>query len=144
MDMDPAGIAGRTIPESPRRELLLAFAAFLLVYGQPSVVCARVLLSVTLPSLAVIVVGSMLLAAPTARTFVRQGGSISRLADFVIVAALVQIVVTLLGLLVVAAANGDDLTALARATIVLSSYPIAYYVVYRAGGVSPLPVSFRS
>lgn len=144
MVFDPVKSTGRTASDTPRRQLFLAFAAFLLVYGQPSVVCARVLLSVTLPSLAVIVVGSMVLAAPTARAFVRQGGSISRLADFVIVAALVQIVVALVGELVVAATSGGDLSAISRAAIVLASYPIAYYVIYRAGDASPLPVSFRS
>lgn len=117
--------------ESPGQRLALAVVAFLLLFGQPVFVFALAVLTPTLPSLAVIGGGTVLLAVPMARAFVRQGGSLSRLGDFVLVLAFAQVSLALLGRPLLDAVEADVVTTAVQPGIVLVSYPVAYYVSYR-------------
>ncbi|WP_136717419.1 hypothetical protein [Halorientalis salina] len=133
---DPTEMPDRAAPESARRRLLLSFVAFLFLFGQPVVVFALTVLSAPLPSLAVVVAGTGLLAAPTASAFVRADRSVGRLADFVLAVAGVQIVLILLAH--VALSDAGSMATVARPAIVFVSYPVAYYLVYHSGAAKAL------
>lgn len=113
------------------RQTALAFVVFLFLLGQPVVVFALAVLSPGVPSLVVIAVGTALLAGSVTRLFVRQGGSVDRLADFVLVLAGTQFVLALCSqaALTVVDAATVPLPMLLPA-LVLVGYPVAYYVVY--------------
>jgi hypothetical protein len=111
-----------------RRQFALSFAAFLFLFGQPVVVFALALLTPTPRTLLVIAVGTVALAATAARSFTRQGRSIGRLADFLLVLAGTQV---LLFVVATAMGPGGRLTPTARPVVVLLGYPVAYAVTYR-------------
>jgi hypothetical protein len=138
---DPTELSDRTASESARRRLLLSFVAFLFLFGQPVIVLALTVLSATLPSLAVVVAGTGLLAAPAARAFVRADRSVGRLADFVLAVAGVQIVLLLLAH--VALSEAGPMATVPRPAIVFVSYPVAYYLVYRSGATGALNLGSR-
>lgn len=126
----------RTAPSG--RAVALAFVVFLALLGQPVVVFAFAVLSPDLPSLVVIALGTAVLAWSVTRLFVRLGGSVDRLADFVLVLASVQLVLALL--------SQAALTTVGTATVplpmlvlalVFVGYPVAYYVVYHG---PPIPL----
>lgn len=134
MTADPAATDGpgqQGTTEWSVSALVLAVFVFTLLFGQPVVVFALAVLSPGLSSLAVIVAGSALLAVPTGRVFLRQGGSVSRLGDFVLALAVVQILVVLTsrGLYTVVE-PGETVSTAAQPVVVLVSYPVTYYVVY--------------
>ena len=128
-----AGVAAATPERStwlPRRASVLAFVAFLVVIGQPAAVFA---LAVTSPSpavLAVIVGGTVLLATPATRAYLRQGWSVGRLADFVLGVGLTQ-----LGLILLSdatAGGGAGLRpGLVQSALVVVSYPVVYLLLTR-------------
>ncbi|MFB6164641.1 MAG: hypothetical protein ABEJ31_05735 [Haloarculaceae archaeon] len=122
--------------EALDRRTLLAVCCFAALFGQPAVVVALAAGSADPATLSVVVVGTALLSIPAARAFVRRGRSVGRLADVLITAALVQM------LLVLVVDFLEGMPALAdaawtRPAIALASFPMAYAVVYRAR-VSPL------
>lgn len=118
---------GRVRWSLPRRQLVLAFVAFLFCFGQPVAVLALAVGSPSVASLAVIVVGTAVLAGPAARTYVRQGWSVSRLADYVLAVGFVQ-----LGIVAASrVADPGGSTAPVASGIVLVSYPLVYLVLTR-------------
>ncbi|MFB6143227.1 MAG: hypothetical protein ABEJ30_07790 [Halorientalis sp.] len=118
------------------RETALATLVFAVLLGQPVVVVAALSLSTpTLPSLAVVAGGTLALAVTAARAFVRQGRSVGRLAEFLVVLGAVQLVAALA--LGAALGPGPALAGAARPAAVVLGYPVAYGVVYRGAPVSP-------
>ena len=92
-----------------------------------ALIFALALTSPSVPTLAVILVGTAVLAGPAARAYVGKGWSVSRLADYVLAVALVQI-----GLVVVSrvALAGGGPSAI-QPGIVLVSYPVVFVVLTR-------------
>lgn len=119
---------GRVRDSLPRRQLVLAFVAFLLLFGQPAVIFALAVTSPSVATFAVIVAGTAVLAGPTARAYVGQGWSVSRLADYVLAVALVQIGLVVVSRVALAGSGGP---AMVQPGIVLVSYPIVYVVLTR-------------
>jgi hypothetical protein len=119
---------GRVRQTLPRRGVVLAFVAFLFCFGQPVVVVALAVGSPSVASLAVIVVGTSLLAGPAARAYVRQGWSVSRLADYVLAVGFVQLGIVVAGRLAVAEAGGP---AGLQPGLVVASYPVVYLLLTR-------------
>jgi len=125
--------------ESSRRQFTLAFAVIAVLFGQPAVVFALALGAPGFRSLLIVAAGTALLAGTLARWFVRRGRSVSRLADFVLALAAIQIALVLLGqftMRVLGAA--PPVPPAAQPAVVLVAYPVAYYLVYRWRPVSPL------
>lgn len=118
---------GRVREVLPRRRLLLAFVGFLLLFGQPALIFALALTAPSVVSLAVIVVGTAVLAGPAARAYLGQGWSVSRLADYVLAVGLVQI-----GLVVVSrVTHAGGASPAIQPGIVLVSYPVVFVVLTR-------------
>lgn len=122
-----------------REEFLLAFGGFCLLFGQPVVVFALATGTPGLGSLAVIASGTVVLAAMTARVFVRQQRSVGRLGDFIIALAAVQLALAAVLLVLLRVVEPRSVTVAAtRVAAVLAAYPLAYYAVYRGVPVSVL------
>jgi hypothetical protein len=140
--MTTAGGAARA-DESARtalssRQVALAFVVFLVLFGQPVVVFALAARSPGLPSLVVIAVGTALLAGSVTRLFVRRGGSVDRLADFLLVLAGTQLVLALLTQAALTAVDTATVSLpMLLTALVLVGYPVAYYVVYHG---PPIPL----
>ena len=130
MTTGAGGRRGRGGTESgPRERCVLAGLAFTLLFGQPVVVFALAVLSPGVPELAVITLGTVALAATTARAYVRRGGSVGRLGEFLLVLAAVQLVVAVSVRVALAVLQPTGLAlAATRPAIVVVSYPLAYYV----------------
>jgi dipeptide/tripeptide permease len=135
---EAGGSGGFVADGSTGRTLLLAFGAFLFLFGQSALVPAMALGSPDVATYAVVVAATALLAVPAARLFVHSGRSLSRLGDFVLTLALAQLVLVALGNLVLVWAGDRLAAATLQPAMVLLAYPVAHHFVYRGRAVSPL------